>query len=117
MAAVRHPNICRFLAVCTEPGEQSILMEFATLGSLRDVLDRDPLLPAYQRFKLLFGIVNGLCKLHAHIPKAIVHHDLKPLNVLVTEDPGTSTWLAMHDGVAIRHIKVVAIASAFLTTE
>ena len=94
MAAVRHPNLCRFLGVCIEPGEQSILMEFASLGSLRDVLDKDPLLCAWRRFQLLFGVVNGLRKLHAHTPRPIIHHDLKSLNVLVTEDPSTGAWVA-----------------------
>jgi serine/threonine protein kinase len=86
MATVKHLNIIKLLGVCLEPGETSLLMEFADLGNLRDQLDREPPqepLPAWRRFNLLFGVASGMRRLHMHQPTPILHHDLKAMNVLI----------------------------------
>eukprot|EP00936_MAST-01D_sp_MAST-1D-sp1_P002565 g2565.t1 len=96
MAAVRHPNVVTLLGVCVEPGELAIVMEYAEKGTLRDRLDahiHEPV-PAWRRFHLLFGVLNGMRRLHAHTPRPIVHADLKSLNVLVAIDHQTCAWVA-----------------------
>jgi hypothetical protein len=96
MAAVKHLNIIRLLGVCLEPGETSLLMEFADLGTLRDQLDTEPPaepLPAWRRFNLLFGVVSGMRRLHMHQPKPILHRDLKAMNVLIVSGPD-GVWIA-----------------------
>jgi serine/threonine protein kinase len=94
MSAVQHPNLVLLFGVCIERGQLSILMEFAELGTLREQLDKDLCMPAWRRFQLLFGVVNGVRKLHAHTPSPIVHGDLKSLNVLITIDAATGGWVA-----------------------
>jgi tRNA A-37 threonylcarbamoyl transferase component Bud32 len=94
MAEVVHENIVKLLGVCIEPGELSILMEFAELGTLRHQLDIDPRMPAWRRFGLLLGVANGVKRLHAHTPHPVVHGDLKTLNVLVMKDASAGGWVA-----------------------
>ena len=94
MAAVDHPNTIKLYGVCLERGHLSILMQYAELGTLRDQLDSDPLMPAWKRFQLQLGITNGVRALHAHTPRPIVHGDLKSLNVLITIDAATGGWTA-----------------------
>jgi serine/threonine protein kinase len=43
------------------------------------------LLPLWRRFELLRGAVAGMEALHAHLPRPILHRDLKTANLLVTE--------------------------------
>jgi serine/threonine protein kinase len=93
MAACLHPNIIRLLGVCIEPGELCLLVEFAELGSLREKLDIGLDMPAWRRFDILRGVALGMKHLHAHLPRAILHHDLKALNILLVIDPATGDWV------------------------
>jgi serine/threonine protein kinase len=92
------PHIVKLIAVCTEPGELSILMEYAERGTLNEVLDTHPPVPAWRRFQLLKGVVTGMKVLHNRIiggvKRPIVHADLKGDNVLVSVDPTTGAWVA-----------------------
>jgi serine/threonine protein kinase len=94
MSAVLHPNIVLLIGICIQPGELSLLMEYAELGTLRDQLEKDPRMPAWRRFQLLLGVVNGVRRLHAHTPEPIIHADLKSANVLITIDAATGGWVA-----------------------
>lgn len=59
-----------------------------TRGSLADLIDAgSPELDwAARGKKLLSDAVRGLCYLHSMRPSAIVHHDVKPANILISEE-------------------------------
>ena len=80
MAALRHPNVIRFYGLCMEPGRYSIVMELAPKGSLYQLLHSKSDLPWKIRYSIAMDIGAGLQYLH---DKAIVHRDLKSLNVLL----------------------------------
>ena len=80
MAALRHPNVIRFYGLCMEPGHYSIVMELALKGSLYQLLHSKSEIPWKIRYSIAMDIGAGLQYLH---DKAIVHRDLKSLNVLL----------------------------------
>jgi serine/threonine protein kinase len=94
MAAVTHNNIVLLIGICIQPGELSILMEYAEMGTLREQVEKNPRMRPWKHFGLLLGVVNGVRRLHAHTPKAIIHGDLKTLNILVMIDAATGEWIA-----------------------
>jgi serine/threonine protein kinase len=91
LAEVHHPNIVRLMGVCVDPDHLCILLEYAQRGNLRQVLEDNPDLPLWRRFQLLHGAALGLAALHAHLPRPILHGDIKTVNLLVTID-----WICKH---------------------
>ncbi|CAK0861027.1 unnamed protein product [Prorocentrum cordatum] len=88
MASLRHPNICRFIGVCTDGrqrGKRYIISELLDC-SLFDLVHRpgktdwsgvlDPLLV----MRVAEGICAGLAYIHEN---SLVHADLKSSNILV----------------------------------
>ena len=112
LAAVHHPNIVRLFGVSTDNVDRCcIVLEYAPLGCLRTVLDGGPLTED-SREMLMGGIVRGMAHLHSREPP-LLHHDLKPSNVLVFDcwtakltdfgiatGTGLSTFGAAHRSVA-----------------
>jgi mitogen-activated protein kinase kinase kinase 7 len=83
-----HRNLVRLHGYCLNP--PCIVMELISLGSLTHLLhyNEDPAVEAKMtdgRIKknLVFGIADGMRQLHA---AKIIHCDLKPQNVLVSDD-------------------------------
>jgi tRNA A-37 threonylcarbamoyl transferase component Bud32 len=83
-----HRNLVRLHGYCLNP--PCIVMELISLGSLTHLLhySEDPAVEAKMtdgRIKknLVFGIADGMRQLHA---AKIIHCDLKPQNVLVSDD-------------------------------
>ena len=44
------------------------------------------MMPKWLRFKIMMDVMLGIAKLHRQLPKPIVHHDIKPENILISED-------------------------------
>ncbi|XP_070196504.1 atrial natriuretic peptide receptor 1-like [Littorina saxatilis] len=78
-----HPNLCRFMGGCIEPGSVCILFEYCPKGSLLDVLLNDgiPLNWGF-RFSLLTDVARAMTYLHRH---KIVHGNLKSNNCVVDD--------------------------------
>jgi serine/threonine protein kinase len=90
MAELQHMNVVRIFGVCMDPGHTCVLMEFASNGTVRDLLDKakeeGAPLPTYALFGLMRDIILGMRCAHAHEPEPIVHRDLKAANILLSEN-------------------------------
>jgi serine/threonine protein kinase len=82
-ALVRHPNILTILAADVQDGRPWLAMELCRRGSLATyVADRGPLdVPTVLR--VLARLADGLAVAHE---VGVVHCDIKPANVMLTDD-------------------------------
>ncbi|MEM7131857.1 MAG: protein kinase [Chloroflexota bacterium] len=78
-----HPNIVKMLATFEYEGQQNIVMEYVSGGSLRDLLNQEPSLPLKQALKISLEVADALSRSH-HV--GIIHRDIKPANVLLGKD-------------------------------
>ncbi len=79
-AALNSPNICTIYAVDEEDGLPVIAMEYLDGGPLSDVITQG--LERETAMELARQIALGLADAHGH---GVVHGDMKPANVIVTE--------------------------------
>ncbi len=80
---LNHPNIVKLLDTVGEGENLMIVMEYVAGGSLRDWLDKTPLLPLPQVLTIALELADALARTHH---RHIVHRDLKPANVLIAPD-------------------------------
>jgi serine/threonine-protein kinase len=97
LAALDHPNIVGILTAERVDGVFFIVMEYVKGESLEAVLDREKSLDVPRAVNYIFQILKGVE--HAH-ENQVLHRDLRPANVLVSEsglvkvaDFGTSRFL------------------------
>src|SRR5688500_9995553 len=81
MAGLHHPSLVTVLDMLTEDDDLFLVMEYVRGGTLGDVLEDAPLEP-HRMLKLLRPVAAALD--HAHWHK-VVHRDVKPTNVLVSD--------------------------------
>ena len=78
-----HPNIVTIYDVGKSGDVAYIAMEFLHGRELRDILNRDGMLPVDQVLDIAAQVAQGLAYAHEH---DIVHRDVKPSNIMVTSD-------------------------------
>ncbi|HVI00396.1 MAG TPA: serine/threonine-protein kinase, partial [Enhygromyxa sp.] len=95
----KHPNLVTvYLVGETQYGVPAIAMEHIAGESLQDRLLRAAPLPFDELVAIGTQLADALATLHA---AGIVHRDLSPANVLVTEKPDGGVWVKLLDfGVA-----------------
>ena len=77
---IRHANVCRIFDIGDADGYRFLTMEFATSGTLRDLVKKNQSLrPLAERLADAAGVIAGLAAIH---DAGIVHRDVKPDNVL-----------------------------------
>jgi serine/threonine-protein kinase len=81
-AAIQHPHIAAVYDIDEADGRTFIAMEYIPGQSLREVIDAKKL-SVRRSLELGSQIADGLAKAHE---KGVVHRDMKPENVLVSED-------------------------------
>ena len=81
-SALDHPNIGTIYEIDEYDGLYFIAMAYYEGETLRDKIERSPL-AFTEALQLAIQAAQGLKKAHA---KGIVHRDVKPANILLTQD-------------------------------
>lgn len=84
-AHIAHPNVASASDMGTfDDGSFFLVLEFVRGRTLRELLDKEAPLRPSRALRLARQIALGLGAAHA---RGVVHRDLKPLNVMVTDAP------------------------------
>jgi serine/threonine protein kinase len=81
-AALNHPNVCTLHSIDTRYGVEMIVMEYVDGRSLAAILEAGPV-SAERAAAIGAQVANAMSAAHA---AGIVHGDLKPANLIITDD-------------------------------
>ncbi|MEW2499945.1 MULTISPECIES: serine/threonine-protein kinase [unclassified Amycolatopsis] len=82
-AGVQHPNVVTFFDVVAEGDELWLVMEYVPSRSLAEVLAAEGSLPVRTVAEIGVQVAGALAAVHEG---GVVHRDVKPGNVLITDD-------------------------------
>lgn len=95
VSRLKHDNIVELQGYCVEGNMRVLAYEFATMGSLHDILhgrkgvqgaQPGPVLDWMQRVRIAVDAARGLEYLHEKVQPSIIHRDIRSSNVLLFED-------------------------------
>ncbi|KAF8403931.1 hypothetical protein HHK36_012038 [Tetracentron sinense] len=95
VSRLKHEHFVELLGYCLEADNRILAYQFATMGSLHDVLhgrkgvqgaEPGPVLSWNQRVKIAYGAAKGLEYLQEKVQPSIVHRDVRSSNVLLFDD-------------------------------
>ncbi|KAF3329446.1 protein kinase Pti1 [Carex littledalei] len=95
VSRLRHENFVEMLGYCVEGDLRLLAYEFATMGSLHDVLhgrkgvqgaQPGPALDWMQRVRIAVDAAKGMEYLHEKIQTPVIHRDVRSSNILLFED-------------------------------
>lgn len=87
LSRVHHKNLVGLVGFCFEQGEQMLVYEFMSSGTLRDSLSGKSGLHLdwKKRLRVALGAARGLAYLHELADPPIIHRDVKSSNILMDE--------------------------------
>ena len=80
---VTHENVCRVYDLVEIGGEEFVSMEYLAGRTLKNIEQKERILPLGRGLAIAKGICNGLAAAHRI---GVLHRDLKPENVMVGDD-------------------------------
>ncbi|XP_039132061.1 probable leucine-rich repeat receptor-like protein kinase At5g49770 [Dioscorea cayenensis subsp. rotundata] len=86
LSRVHHKNLVGLVGFCFEQGEQMLVYEFISNGTLRENLSAEngkQQLDWMKRLKIALGSARGLAYLHELADPPIIHRDIKSANILL----------------------------------
>ncbi|GJX07184.1 probable protein kinase [Tanacetum coccineum] len=95
VSRLKNEHFVELLGYCLEGNNRILLYQYATMGSLHDVLhgrkgvqgaEPGPVLSWTDRVKIAYGAAKGLEYLHEKVQPSIVHRDVRSSNVLLFND-------------------------------
>ncbi|KAK9052571.1 hypothetical protein SSX86_029200 [Deinandra increscens subsp. villosa] len=88
LSRVHHKNLVGLVGFCFEQGQQMLVYEFMTNGSLRDSLSGKSgiYLDWKRRLRIALGSARGLTYLHELANPPIIHRDIKSTNILLDDN-------------------------------
>jgi eukaryotic-like serine/threonine-protein kinase len=95
--ALRHPHVVEVFDVGVHEGDPYLVMEFLVGESLEQRLDRVGVLSADEALALLLPVASALAALHAC---GIVHRDVKPSNIFLSEVGGETVPKLLDFGIS-----------------
>ncbi|KAJ0034097.1 hypothetical protein Pint_25706 [Pistacia integerrima] len=95
VSRLKHENLVELLGYCVDGNLRVLAYEFATMGSLHDILhgrkgvqgaQPGPVLDWMTRVRIAVDAARGLEYLHEKVQPSIIHRDIRSSNVLLFED-------------------------------
>ncbi|GAB4833107.1 hypothetical protein Ancab_031353 [Ancistrocladus abbreviatus] len=85
LSRLHHRNLVSLVGYCGEAGEQMLVYEFMSNGTLRDWISgkREGTLNFGMRLRIALGSAKGILYLHAEANPPIFHRDIKASNILL----------------------------------
>jgi serine/threonine-protein kinase len=93
MSKLTHPNCVSVVDFGVWEGAPYLVMEYVAGTTLRELMDAGPM-PAQRALVLARQIAAGLAHAHA---QGIVHRDVKPANIMISEEIGTGDHVRILD--------------------
>jgi len=84
-AAISHPHIVQIYFVGEEDSQYYIVMELLKGHTLREIIERDGPMDEERSLDMAIDVVEGL---RAAYKNKMIHGDIKPANIFLTEDVG-----------------------------
>jgi hypothetical protein len=103
-ASLQHPNVVMTIASGETGGHLYLAMEYVEGADLREILRREATLETSRTLRLVSQVADALDAAHE---LGLVHRDVKPGNILVTERDGEERALVCDFGLA-RHVSSVS---------
>jgi serine/threonine protein kinase len=98
ISKLKHPNIVRLIDTGSLPdGELYTVLEFIEGQSLAHFVQTQGALPLRDARTLMLQVLDALCCAHA---LGVVHRDLKPHNIMITETGGRRNAMVLDFGIA-----------------
>ncbi|KAL2507278.1 PTI1-like tyrosine-protein kinase 3 [Forsythia ovata] len=95
VSRLKHENLVELFGYCVEGNLRVLAYEYATMGSLHDILhgrkgvqgaQPGPVLDWMQRVRIAVDAARGLAYLHEKVQPSIIHRDIRSSNVLLFVD-------------------------------
>ena len=83
MSRLHHPNIIQLFGYTTSPFR--LVMEYMSNGNIQEYMDRSFWVPQRTKLRFLRDVARGLFYLHKRKPSYVIHRDLKPTNLLLSQ--------------------------------